>query len=920
MRDGFFLIIDGSSLLSTQFYGNLPREILMAKTVEEKEKYYYKIMKTGKGVYTNAIYGFLRSLFSIIEKQKPAYLAVTWDITRNTFRKDLYDGYKANRSDTIEPLRQQFVLCQEILEKIGVTQFMDSRYEADDFSGSLAKKFSKEVPVVVMTKDHDYLQLVDDGTKLWLLMSDQSKADSFNSRHGIDKNSHNTPEKTVWLDRELVCKEFGVYPESIPSLKGLMGDSADNIKGVPGIGDKTATALIAYYKSVDKLYEDINASSDTKELAAKWKNELGISRNPYGYLTKTSETELVGEKAARLSEKLATIICDLPIEKELDDMKTVINYAEAKRVLKELEINTIRLPEADAENEKEGTEKSFSDGLVTVADLMTFLDGRDKLVETFKNKRLGVGVKYQDGCLNEAALSCGGKTLLLVCEGFLTSDAVEEAFKEIISECEYAACFDYKSCISYFSDDTDYFDCAIADYLLNPLNSVHDWKSVSEGFETYFNGSYNPTALSAYIAITYAERLENALKEKELYKLYDEIEKPLVKVLYSMEKIGIRCSAETLKEQGEELKKALKLCEKKIYELAGESFNILSPKQLGEILFEKLKLPGSKKTKTGYSTAADVLEKLAPDYEIVKEVLYYRQLSKLISTYIEGLTSSIRSDGRIHCTFNQAVTATGRLSCTDPNLQNIPVRDELGRRIRKAFIPADGCVFVDADYSQIELRVMAHMAADERLLDDYRNARDIHRSTASKVFGVPYDKVTPRQRRDAKAVNFGIIYGISSFGLGQDLDISRAQASEYIESYFREYPQIKAYLDGLVEAAKKDECVRTLFGRIRPIPEIKSSNFMQRNFGERIAMNSPIQGTAADIMKIAMLKVYNELRRRGLKSRMLLQIHDEILIEAPVEEKDEVRKLLIEQMTTAAELKVALEVDSGCADNWYDLK
>lgn len=920
MNDDYLLIIDGSSLLSTQFYGNLPREVLMAKNIEEKEKYYYKIMKTGRGVYTNGIYGFLRTLFHILEKQKPSYLAVTWDMTRDTFRRELYAEYKGNRSETMEPLKQQFILCQQVLERMGVAQFMDTKYEADDFSGSLAKKFSEEVPVAIMTKDHDYLQLVNENTKLWLLLGDQSKADAFYTKHGVDKAEHNTPEKTVWLDRELVFREFGVYPESIPSLKGLMGDSADNIKGVPGIGDKTATALIAYYKTVENLYRDIAEYGDPKALAAKWKTELGISRNPYGYLTKTSDTELVGEKAARLSEKLATIVCDLPFGKSLQELKTDINLTETNKILRELEINSLNPPRLDGGMDEGSAEKEFSENLTVISELMTFMDSREKIVGDFRAKKLGVNICSENGMITEAAVCGEKKTVVFVCEGFLTSDAVEELLNEILADCEYILCFDYKKQIDFLPERADFFDCAVADYLLNPLSAEHDYKNVLAEAEIAFSKTYNRSALAAYAAYHFYAGMEKELKEKELYELYANIEKPLIKVLYSMEKIGIRCSEEELKKQGDELRAALADCEKEIYTLAGESFNILSPKQLGEVLFVKLGIPGGKKTKTGYSTAAEVLEKLAPDYEIVSKILYYRQLSKLISTYVDGLSAAIRKDGRIHCTFNQMVTATGRLSCTEPNLQNIPVRDELGRRIRKAFIPKDGCVFVDADYSQIELRVMAHMAGDERLIDDYKNERDIHRSTAANVFGVPYDEVTPKQRRDAKAVNFGIIYGISSFGLGQDLDISRSQAAEYIESYFREYPQIKTYLESLVETAKKEDCVKTLFGRIRPVPEIKSSNFMQRNFGERIAMNSPIQGTAADIMKIAMLKVYDEINRRNLKARMILQIHDEILVEAPEEEKEAVKEILVSQMTSAASLKVALEVDSSCADNWYDLK
>ncbi len=920
MNNNYLLIIDGSSLLSTQFYGNLPREVLMGKTIEDKEKYYYKIMKTSTGVYTNGVFGFLRVLFSIIEKQKPSHIAVTWDLTRNTFRRELYSEYKANRSETIEPLKQQFELCQNVLDRIGIVQFMDEHYEADDYSGSIAKKFCKELPVCIMTKDHDYLQLVGDNVSLWLIMSDQSKADSFFVKHGINRGDYNIPEKTMPLNRELVKKEYGIYPESVPSLKGLMGDSADNIKGVPGIGDKTATALISHYLNIDSLYAEINSTDDTKQLALKWKNELGISRNPIGYLTKTSEEELVGEKAARLSEKLATIITDLDIYKSLDELSVKIDILEANNVLNELEIHSLKIPKTGNLNDTTDVQSEFENKLVVIDNLMSFLEQKDALINKFKVEKLGLHISKYKGAIQAISICNGDETLLVKAEGFLTEDLMLEMLSEICNGCRMIYCFDFKSIISYVPEDVDFTDCAILEYLLNPLVSTPGYEAVFNRYMVAFTKDYDEAALASYTAINYHQKLEYDLEEAGMKSLYLEIEKPLVRILASMEKIGIRCSADVLKVQGEELKVELKKCEERIFELSGEKFNILSPKQLGEVLFEKLKLPGGKKNKSGYSTAADVLEKLAPDHAIVGEILYYRQLSKLISTYIDGLKGAIASDGRIHCTFNQMVTATGRLSCTEPNLQNIPVRDELGRRIRKAFVPKEGCVFVDADYSQIELRVMAHMAGDEKLLDDYKNARDIHRATASNVFGIPYDEVTSKQRRDAKAVNFGIIYGISSFGLGQDLDISRKQAAEYIEAYFREYPQIKAYLDNLVDTAKAEENVKTLFGRVRPIPEIKSSNFMQRSFGERIAMNSPIQGTAADIMKLAMIRVYNALKENELEAKMLLQIHDEILIEAPEAEKEIVQKILIEEMKKAVNLKVELEVESGCSDNWYSLK
>jgi DNA polymerase-1 len=916
-QNDFLLIIDGSSLLSTQFYGNLPKEILIAKTPEDREKYFGKIMKTSKGIYTNGIYGFLRTLFSIIEHQKPTHIAVTWDLTRDTFRREMYADYKANRSETMLPLKQQFELCQNILARMNIPQFMDVHYEADDFSGSIAKKFKDTMDVYILTKDHDYLQLVGDNVYLWLMMNDQSKADEFYKRHELDKSKFNSPDKSVFLDRELIKKEFGIYPESVPSLKGLMGDSADNIKGVPGIGDKTATALISYYETIDKLYDEIHSSNDVKALAAKWKTELGISRNPVNYLIKESDTDLVGEKAARLSEKLATIITDLDIEKSIDDLKMSLNRTVCTEVLNELEITSIKLP-SGLETKKDDFFEDYN-SLIVIDNLNLYIEYIDKVKEEYKNAEFSVGFDFEDGELVQYSIYNGKNIYCFKAEGFVMPAALIEDFTEILQNSKRVICFEFKQIANLTESDFD--DCALMHYLLEPNISNHDSKAVLKYFNHIIDDDLGcPSAISAYTAFKECGELLDNLKFQNLISVYDEIDKPLVRVLREMENNGIRCSAEVLKDQGVELKRALDGYENEIYLLAGEKFNINSPKQLGEVLFDHLGIKGGKKTKTGYSTSADILEKLQDGNPIIKVVLNYRQLSKLISTYIEGLQKTIDRDGRIHCTFNQTVAATGRLSCTEPNLQNIPVREELGRQIRKAFVPKEGCVFVDADYSQIELRILAHMAGDEKLIADYKNSRDVHRATAASVFGVPYDEVTKEQRRNAKAVNFGIVYGISSFGLGQDLDIPRKLANEYINKYFEQYPAIKKYLDGLVAHAKKYEYVKTLYGRIRPIPEIHSSNFMQRNFGERIAMNSPIQGTASDIMKIAMIRVNEALKREGLEAKMLLQIHDEILIEAPMNEKDKVQELLIREMKNAAKLKVSLEVSSGVADNWYDLK
>ncbi|MCR4840610.1 MAG: DNA polymerase I [Lachnospiraceae bacterium] len=919
----YLLIIDGSSLLTTQFFGNLPKEILFEKDPEKKKTFYHKIMQNTKGVYTNAVFGFMRTLFSIIDNQCPKYLAVTWDVTRNTFRRELYEDYKANRSETMEPLKNQFILMQEVLERIGVKQFMSERYEADDFSGSLASRFSGEIPVVIMTKDHDYLQLVNDNVALWLIASDQKKANDYFTKYGLKKDDYNVPEKVIYMDYDHVEKEFGVLPESIPSLKGLQGDVSDNIKGVPGIGEKTAVALISHYKTISALYDEIKSVGDEKVLKEKWKTELGIGRNPLPYLVKESEEELVGEKAARLSETLATIKSDIPLSEELSDLTLELNNSEILKVFAELEINALKLPKSSSES---GTADPFvtkyKEGLKEVFDIGEFLSVKEELLGKCAGNPVGLSVVIREGEPESLGICLGSESTAFISSGFLYPALLSELAADVADRASFIASDDYKLLLSILDEEpkVPFFDMGVAHYLYNPLETKHDAKAVCMACGTELSEDIQSVAFAAYTALNKQEALLDLLSAGGLSDLYENIEKPLIPVLSSMEKAGIRCQASELDRQGEELGSALKKIEEEIYELAGEKFNILSPKQLGVILFEKLGLKAGKKTKSGYSTNADVLEKLAPESLIVQKVLDYRTLSKLISTYVEGLKSVIAEDGRIHPTFNQTITNTGRLSCTEPNLQNIPVREELGRKIRKAFVPADGCVFVDADYSQIELRIMAHLSGDKRLTEDYKNARDIHRATAANVFHVPFDEVTPAQRRSAKAVNFGIIYGISSFGLGQDLDITRTEAKEYINTYFKEYPGVKKYLDRCVKQAGEKGYATSLYGRKRPLPELDSTNFMTRNFGERVAMNMPVQGTAADIMKIAMIKVYDALKASGLKARMLLQIHDEILIEAPEGEADAVKELLIQNMVAAASLNVPLTVDSNTANNWYELK
>ncbi len=907
----FMLIIDGSSLLSTQFYGNLPPVVLAAKTPEEKEKHFHRIMQTSSGQYTNAVFGFLRALLKILEVQKPSHLAVTWDLTRDTFRRELYEDYKANRTEILLPLKEQFVLCQDVLSRIGVKQYMSLKYEADDYSGSLNKTFSDRIPVRIMTKDHDYLQLAGNNTTIWLLHSTQSKADELFAKYRMKKDVTVCPEKTFPLTPDLIHKEYGILPESVPSLKGLQGDSSDNIKGVPGIGQQTATALIGHYGTVSALYDAIHEAGEggLKELATFWKEELGIKRNPINYLCKESDTELVGEKAAFLSERLATIYNDIPIEDRLEDLEVNIDWDALRQVLHELEITTIALPTTSNALKEEALE------IKRIADL----SDAEELFSSLKSSTEPLGLAY-DAQQELVYISAGDNAVYVIAfENFISQDFVSERLYELC-EMRRIGCFSIREHADLFPEyHKNLIDLSLVDYLLRPLATHHDVANVAM---EWCSATIDSTDMAG-IAKLSAQLTSMLLEKLELSKcvsVYFDIEQPLTWVLMSMEREGVLVDLEQLKAFAAALNE---MCEKEetlIYDLAGEKFNINSPKQLGEILFGKLGIPSKKKTKSGYSTSADVLEGLREQYPIVEHVLQYRHYSKLYSTYAEGLQTCIAKDGRIHTTFQQTVTATGRLSSTNPNLQNIPTRTELGRMIRKVFVPSEGCSFVDADYSQIELRLMAHMSGDATLIGAYQHAEDIHRLTASQVFGIPYDEVTKEQRGAAKAVNFGILYGISSFSLSQDLGITNKMASEYIQRYFEKYPSIKQYLDKLISDARQEGHATTLYGRIRPIPEIASSNFVQRSFGERAAMNSPIQGTAADIMKIAMLRVHEQLKSRGLKTKMLLQVHDELLLEAPHDEVPVVKELLKDAMEHAASLSVPLDVEVCVGDSWYDAK
>ena len=884
------VLLDGHSILNRAFYG-LPD------------------LTNAEGLHTNAVYGFLNILFRLLEEENPAYLAAAFDVHAPTFRHDMYKEYKGTRKPMPEELREQVPLMQEVLRSMGIPIVTLEGYEADDILGTLAgQEADAGLQVSVVSGDRDLLQLATDRIMI-----------------RIPKTKGG---KTVIEDyyAEDVQREWELSPAQIIELKALMGDSADNIPGLPGVGQKTATKILQAYGTIE------NAHAHAEEI--KPRKAMEALRDQFDL--------------AVLSKKLATINTDSPVHLDLEAARIGNLYTEeAYELFRRLEFRRLlpRFEEAaGGAGDKPGIEilteaeeiRILAATAASAPETGAYLlSDRDRVTGRSRIAGLALAVREEAGIrtyyipAGEAAAEADLLEILRsVAEG--TQRLAVYGLKEML----HAAPF--------LRDTADKcFDIRIAAYLLNPLASDYPCDTIARSYTTasvlsaeeIFQGKKRPAAekmsekeasvyagQTAYTALAARPSLEEELEKNGMRNLFEEIEMPLVCTLASMEEAGVRILPEKLEEYGRSLEEGISGLESRIYEQAGETFNINSPKQLGEILFEKMKLPGGKKTKTGFSTAADVLEKLAPDAPIVSDILEYRTLSKLKSTYADGLAALVSDDGRIHSTFHQTITATGRISSADPNLQNIPVRMELGRQIRKVFVPADGCVFLDADYSQIELRVLAHMSGDEKLIAAYRSEKDIHAITASQVFHVPFDEVTPLQRRNAKAVNFGIVYGISSFGLSEDLGISRKEAADYIEQYYQTYPGIRSFLEGLVEKAKADGYSETLYGRRRPMPELKSGNFMQRQFGERVAKNAPIQGTAADIIKIAMIRVDRRLREEGWKSRLILQVHDELLIEAPEDEAEKAGKLLTEEMTRAADLAVRLEVDMHSGHSWYEAK
>lgn len=874
------VLIDGHSILNRAFYG-----------VPE--------LTNSAGLHTNAVYGFLNILFKILEEEKADHLAVAFDLKAPTFRHELYDAYKGTRKPMPQELHEQVPVMKEVLAAMGIPILTKEGYEADDILGTVAKKAQRDgVEVSVVSGDRDLLQLADTHIKI-----------------RIPRTSRGATEIHDYYPEDVI-REYQVTPEEFIDVKALMGDASDNIPGVPSIGEKTATNLIVQYKSLDNIYVHLEEVKPPRAKKALEENR----------------------ELAELSRTLARIDIESPVEFSMEDARIGDLYTpEAYEFMKKLEFKSI-LAKFGAESMKENELESgfqIADGLSEAEEIF----GKAGAVKT-----VGAQLITERGEVFGLAVCFDGKkSWLLPCEGFLTASYLAENFLKL---CRKTAVWvlDLKSVLPYAP--LDYGDTVrdegVAAYLLNPLKDTYDYDDLARDYlgltvpsrtdlfgKLTFSDMWEKdreavkkcAGYMAYTAFSAGGPLLGKLKETGMEALYNEIEMPLVYALYHMEKEGIEVRREELKAYGEKLKIQIDVLEQEIWEMTGVQFNINSPKQLGEVLFDKMQIKGGKKTKTGYSTAADVLEKLAPDYPVIRKILDYRQYTKLKSTYADGLDTYIgEKDNRIHSKFNQTITATGRISSTEPNLQNIPIRMELGRAIRKVFVPKEGYLFLDADYSQIELRVLAHMSGDERLIEAYRSAQDIHAITASQVFHIPLDQVSPLQRRNAKAVNFGIVYGISAFGLSEDLSISRKEALEYINKYFETYPQVKTFLDGLVSGAKENGYVTTMFGRRRPVPELKSANFMQRSFGERVAMNSPIQGTAADIIKIAMIRVDRRLRSEGLKSRLILQVHDELLVETQVEEEEQVKKILSEEMKQAAHLKVELEIDMHGGKNWLEAK
>ena len=879
MKAEKMVIIDGNSLMNRAFYA-IPS------------------LTDSKGECTNAVYGFTNMLLRIISEEKPEYMAVAFDRKAPTFRHKAYTEYKAGRKKMPPELNSQFPIIKKVLKAFNIGIYEIDGYEADDIIGTVAKKCEKELDVTIYTGDRDALQLISDHTKVAITKRGITDIDIYDSDKMMDK--------------------YNATPRQFIDIKGLMGDASDNIPGVPGIGEKTAIRLIDEFKSIEGILENIDTikSAKIKKLMIEYAEQ------------------------ALFSKKLATIVTDVPIEFNINEMRlkeadrqnllSVFRELEFKSLIEKMELN------------KGTSSENLSAVDCKIADRK---DIEELIQDVKRSKRFSIvfiirGTDFYNTDIEGIGMSNDGNSALFIKPDHEYIEMLKDILEdENIKKYSHNAKDGYVSLNKHGIDLKGLeFDTAIASYLLNPSESTYNidellrrflnidikpekeiQKEIKDGADRSIICSYLCTEAAGVFKLT--DILKKKISESGMDFLYYNIENPLIEVLASMEITGFKVDKNILLKLSDEFGSEIDQLTADIYKMSGEEFNINSPKQLGHILFDKLKLPVIKKTKTGYSTDAEVLEKLAPQNEIVKKLLDYRQIMKLKSTYVDGLLHIVNEDGRIHSSFNQTVTATGRISSTEPNLQNIPVRLEIGKRIRKVFIPSnDECRILSGDYSQIELRVLAHISKDRNLMDAFYNGLDIHRKTASEVFGVPMDEVTSTMRSRAKAVNFGIIYGISDFGLAKDIGISRKEAKTYIDNYLNKYSGVKSYMEGIVKKAKKDGFVTTILNRRRFIPEIKSSNYTVRSFGERLAMNTPIQGSAADIIKIAMVKVYYRLKERGLKSKLILQVHDELIVDVYKDELDAVKEIIKDSMENAFKLDVPLKVDINSGNNWMEAK
>lgn len=853
------VIIDGSSLLYRAFYALPP----LSKN----------------GVYTNAIFGFLRMLLSIYRTLDPEYMAVSFDKSRKTFRTKMYSGYKATRKPAPDELVPQFALIKEVLRVMGVAVYEPEGYEGDDVLGTLSRRYEDSLPVYIVTGDRDALQLSDEHVTVLL------------TRKGISQMDAMTPEA--------VMEKYQITPSQVIDMKALMGDASDNIPGVRGVGEKTALKLITRYKTLDGIYDHLDEIK--------------------GALHKKLEAD---KEAAYLSYDLATIRRDIPLESTLDEMKQPVHLDEMNALFRRLGMDTMvsefsRLPrfEALAREKKEQTATQIKEAEPWSEDI------------SVEGETLALVIPFTG-----TAPFLQAPFVMIVSHDHVWR-AEKEQFpqvQKVLSKAAHVVVTDSKK---LWESDFPLHGLALEDISLSayvltpgrtdyPLSYLAEFCGIDPVYPEQMETPEESGAVTGTFLLSVYAHLVPEMEKNGVGALYRNIELPLVEVLAAMEKAGIATDQKRWKEVLEDMQQRERHILREIYTEAGESFNVNSPRQLSYILFDKMHMPAGKKTKTGYSTAASVLDKLAETYPFVKKILEYRTLSKLISTYLLALPELIRPEtGRIHTSFNQTVTATGRLSSSNPNLQNIPVRTEEGRKIRSLFVPGEGYdCFISSDYSQVELRVLAHMSGDPGLIAAFNNKEDIHRRTAAEIMGIPFEEVTPEQRSHAKAVNFGIIYGISDYGLARQLNISREAAARYMKSYFERYPHIHEYMQTMIEQARNTGRAVTMFGRYRELPDIHSKNFNRRSFAERTAMNTPIQGTAADIMKIAMRNVYKKMQAMGCRSRILLQVHDELIVEAVNSEKEMLEKLLKETMEQAVKLRVPLVADVHTGTNWAETK